>query len=333
MKMNLPVMAVVVAMAAAATTAFAQAPKAGKGKARGGDAAAIRADMAGPQDLSRINVPAGVKLERKLDAHPHVVAYREGNPKWKLDLAMPETRSDVPRPAIVFIHGGGWRAGDKRAGYFLDGALDYASKGYVTVSVNYRLTGEAPFPACVEDVRCAVRWLRAHAKDYHIDPNRIGGYGNSAGAHLVAHLALAPAADPALDGDAPWKGHSSQLQAVCASATPTDFTASVGANASRFQQQGSLFFGPAETLAERIRLASPVTFARADAPPILLIHGDTDGTVKPEQSYKLHAALKTAGARDVALMIIHDVGHGVFMQHKTITQPAMEAFFARTLKP
>ena len=308
---------------------LAQAPQAGKkGKqaGTGADAAAVRADMAGPQDLSRIKVPAGVKLVPD-------IAYRDGNPMWKLDLAMPEAKTGKPRAAIVFIHGGGWRGGDKRAGYFLQGALDYATKGYVCVSVNYRLTGEAPFPACVEDVRCAVRWLRAHAKDYDLDPNRIGGYGNSAGAHLVAHLALAPATDPALDGDAPWKGHSAQLQAVCASATPTDFTASVGANASRYTQPGSLFAGPAETLAERMRLASPVTYARADAPPLLLIHGDTDGTVKPEQSLKLYAALKAAGAKDIALMMIHDVGHGVFLQHKSITHPAMEAFFARTLKP
>ncbi len=261
------------------------------------------------------------------------LVYRDGNPMWKLDLAMPAAPSDKPRPAIVFVHGGGWRGGDKRAGYFLQGALDYAAKGYVCVSVNYRLTGEAPFPACVQDVRCAVRWLRAHAKDYNLDPARIGGYGNSAGAHLVAHLALAPATDPALDGDAPWAGHSAQLQAVCAAATPTDFTTSVGANAGRYTEPGSLLHGPAETLAERMRIASPVTFVRADAPPLLLIHGDTDGTVKPEQSLKLYAALKAAGAKDIALMMIHDIGHGVFMQHASITHPAMEAFFARTLKP
>jgi acetyl esterase/lipase len=321
------VLALALVLAGAASSAFAQAPKgAKKGKQGSADAAAVRGDMAGPQDLSRIKIPAGVKFLPDL-------AYRDGNPMWRLDLAMPEAKSDQPRAALVFIHGGGWRGGDKRAGYFLQGALDYAARGYVCVSVNYRLTGEAPFPACVEDVRCAVRWLRAHAKEYNVDPNRIGGYGNSAGAHLVAHLALAPDADPALDGEAPWKGQPTRLQAVCASATPTDFTANVGANAARYTQPGSLFAGPAETLTDRIRLASPVTFARADAPPLLLIHGDTDAVVNPEQSRKLYTALKSAGAKDVALMMIHDVGHGVFLQHASITQPAMEAFFARTLKP
>jgi dipeptidyl aminopeptidase/acylaminoacyl peptidase len=107
----------------------------------------------------------------------------------------------------------------------------------------------------------------------------------------------------------------------------------VGANAARFQSPGSFLHGPTETMAERLHQASPVTFARADAPPILLIHGDADTTVKPEQSLKLYAALKAAGAKDVALMMIHDVGHGVYLQHRTLTYPAMEAFFARTLKP
>lgn len=277
------------------------------------------------QPLDRFNVPAGVKLVPDL-------AYRDGNPMWKLDLVLPDIPATAPRPAIMFIHGGGWRAGDKRAGYFLQGALDYAAKGYVTVSVNYRLAGEAPFPACIADVRCAVRWLRANAGKYNLDPNRIGAYGNSAGAHLAVMLALADKPDAMLDGDAPHREHSSAVQAVCASATPTDFTASIGANAGRFREKGSLFFGPEDTLEERVKKASPVTYARADAPPILLIHGDTDTTVKPEQSLKLYAALKAAGARDVALMMIHDVGHGVFGQHRTITYPAMEAFFARTLK-
>jgi acetyl esterase/lipase len=300
----------------------AQTPPARGGKKAGKGAIANKMKA---QPLERFNVPTGVKLVPD-------VAYREGNAMWRVDLALPDARWLGPRPAIVFIHGGGWRAGDKRAGYFLQGALDYAAKGYVGLSINYRLVDDAPFPAAVEDVRCAVRWLRANAGEYNVDPNRIGGYGNSAGAHLVAHLALA-GPDPKLDGDAPWKEHSSLLQAVCASATPADFTGNIGGNAARWQERGSFLYGPAETLDERLRLASPVSFARADAPPMLLIHGDADTTVRPEQSFKLYAALKSAGAKDVTLMIIHDVGHGVFQQHSTITQPAMEAFFGRTLKP
>lgn len=144
-----------------------------------------------------VEVPPGVRLIANL-------SYRDGNPAWRLDLAVPEPPAKAPRPAIVFVHGGGWRSGDKRRGYFLQGALDYARKGYVCITVNYRLTGEAPFPACIEDVKCAVRWLRAHAGQYDVDPNRIGAYGNSAGAHLVALLGLAgPKAK--LEGDGPYQ--------------------------------------------------------------------------------------------------------------------------------
>jgi len=301
------------------TLALAQAPKTKTGKR------ARSAPVASPPDAARIKVPAGVKFLPDL-------AYREGNKMWKLDLALPEAKAGAPRPAIVFIHGGGWRSGDKRLGYFLQGALDYAAKGYVCATINYRLTDEAPFPACVEDVRCAVRWLRAHASDYGLDPHRIGGYGNSAGAHLVCLLAL-DGPDPMLDGDAPYRDQSSLLQAVCASATPTDFTVGLDANRARIAAPGGFLAGPAETLVERAKKASPTTYARADAPPLLLIHGDADALVNPEQPRLLYGALKKAGATDVALITVHDAGHSVFAQHHTITHPAMEAFFARTLKP
>ncbi|MAY06370.1 MAG: carboxylesterase, partial [Verrucomicrobiales bacterium] len=114
------------------------------------------------------------------------ITYRKGKSEaWKLDLVMPKAKSKEPRAAIVFVHGGGWRSGDKRAGYFMRGAIEYAQKGYVCITVNYRLIAEAPMPASIEDVKCAVRWLRANAKKYNVNPKRIGAYGNSAGAHLV----------------------------------------------------------------------------------------------------------------------------------------------------
>ena len=119
------------------------------------------------------------------------IPYRPGDSKfWTLDLAMPKAQSEKPRPALVFVHGGGWSSGDKRRGTFKTIPIEYAQKGYVCISVNYRLTSEAAFPACLEDVKCAVRWLRAHAEKYNVDPDRIGGYGNSAGAHLVSLLGL-----------------------------------------------------------------------------------------------------------------------------------------------
>ena len=110
------------------------------------------------------------------------IAYREGESKaWRLDLAMPADNGVGPRPALVIVHGGGWRSGSKEVDVYQKMMTDYAKKGYVTINVEYRLTGEVPFPACIEDVKCAVRWLRAHAKEYQVDPDRIGAYGHSAG--------------------------------------------------------------------------------------------------------------------------------------------------------
>lgn len=257
------------------------------------------------------------------------IAYRDGNPAWKLDLVKPRDAAATPRPAIVFVHGGGWRSGDKRRGYFLNGAVEFAQQGYVCVTVNYRLTGEAPFPACVEDVKCAVRWLRAHAAEHGVDRERIGAYGNSAGAHLVSMLGLTDASDD-LEGDGPWREYSSSVQAVCASATPTDFL-NWGRRGQSFRGESKLLAGPADTLEKRKLLASPMSHVSEDAPPFLLVHGTADRTVPFSQGASFAKALEAAGADDVTFMEFDGAGHGVFQQHYEETGAAMKKFFKRTL--
>ena len=282
-----------------------------------------RRDRAGRRDTDdAVQVPLGVKFVPNL-------AYCEGNEAWRLDLAMPRERSEVPRAGLVFVHGGGWRGGDKRRGYFLRGALEYAQQGYVCVTVNYRLSGEAPFPACVEDVKCAVRWLRAHAEEYNVDPDRIGGYGNSAGAHLVAMLGLV-GPDAGLEGDGPHQEQSSLLNAVCASATPTDFLKWREDSPSEFLKRG-LLRGPEPSFLERAKRASPLSYARAGAPPFLLVHGTADRTVPVSQADRFVEALRKAGAKDVTYKRYDDEGHGVFNTQSKETHPLMLAFFARTI--
>ncbi len=265
-------------------------------------------------------VPDDVTILRDL-------AYRDGDESeaWKLDLVMPKEPADAPRPGIVFIHGGGWRSGDKGRGTFFQGAVEYAQEGYVCITINYRLITEAPFPACIEDVKCAVRWFRAHAEEYGVDPDRIGGYGNSAGAHLVAMLGLA-GPEAGLEGDGPWQDQSSALQAVCASATPTDFSLF-----PRPRGGDTKFVNEKYDSAELAKLSSPITHVREDAPPFFLIHGTADGTVNVRHGDAFVEALKKAGAKDVEYLRIEGAGHGVFTQHRDQTGPAMKAFFARTL--
>jgi acetyl esterase/lipase len=224
---------------------------------------------------------------------------------------MPEAAAGERLPAIVIVHGGGWSSGSKQSRVYRTMALYYAFKGYVTASVDYRLTGEAPFPACIEDVKCAVRWLRAHADEYHIDPDRIGGFGHSAGAHLVLMLAMCPPS-AGLEGDGGASEFSSGLSCVVAASTPTCY--------------GRGGADPAW---------SPITYVgQPRLPPMLLIHGTEDRTVPIAGTDEFVEALKKAGHEDVTYLRVEGADHGVAYEHNLDqTFRAMDALFERTLKP
>ena len=239
------------------------------------------------------------------------IPYRAGVSKsWRLDLAMPENFGDSLRPALVIIHGGGWRAGSKQDRAYRSLLLDYAFKGYVTISVEYRFIQEAPFPACIEDVKCAVRWLKAHAKQYRVDTSRIGAYGHSAGAHLALMLAMIPAS-AGMEGDGGWNEYSSSVTSVAGGSTPTLLP-------SRFGD--SLKY-------------SPAFYITANLPPILLLHGTDDNVVRVETADAFIEKLKAAGAKDVNYERIQGGNHGVvYESFLDRAMSAMNNFFERTLK-
>ncbi len=149
-----------------------------------------------------------------------------GERKLLLDIVRPKHPPAGPMPVLVWVHGGAWLGGDKSSGIWR--LAPYAQKGYFCATISYRLSQVAVFPAQIEDCKCAIRYLRAHARKYNIDADRIGVWGSSAGGHLVAMLGTAAEAKD-LEGTGGWKAQPSKVQAVCDWCGPSDLLAMPGA--------------------------------------------------------------------------------------------------------
>lgn len=252
-----------------------------------------------------------------------------------LDVYAPATKPAEPVPVVVWVHGGGWRGGSKDG---VNRSLPILATGYGLVSVGYRLSGEAVFPAAIADVKAAVRWVRANAARYGFDPARLGAWGSSAGGHLVALLGTAhdmEAWDAVHEENA---GISSRPDAVCNWFGPTDFLR-MNDFPGRIDHDApdspeSRFIGkPIQDHPEEVQRANPVTYATGDDPPMLLMHGELDQAVPYNQSELLHAALQRAGV-DSTLYMVKGADHG-FRNMQGDTPETLLArvgeFFAQTL--
>ena len=231
-----------------------------------------------------------------------------------LDVYLPPRRSGAPtapHPLVLYIHGGGWATGHARhSGAFENwpGQLaSLAARGYVVSSLNYRLSGEAPFPAAIQDVKSALRWLRAHASDLGIDKRVAIVWGGSAGGHLAA-LAATSCGEPALAPPGAQGGESDCVQGAILWYPITDFSALAGAAAADNPESRFLGCAPSRCPAETLRLASPLQQVTARTPPMLLVHGANDHQVPVKQSQLMHEALQKAGVQS-ELLVIPDVDH------------------------
>jgi len=246
----------------------------------------------------------------------------------RLDLYLPDRPSGESLPVVVWIHGGGWRAGSKERTI----APRVLGDEYVVASIDYRLSQQAVFPAQIHDCKAAVRWLRAHAGIYRIDPDRIGVWGSSAGGHLVALLGTSTGVAELEGAVGEHLDQSSAVQAVCDFYGPTDLTVMIGQTSAidhggADSPEGLLLGGPVAEHPELAALASPVTHVDSSDPPFLIVHGDADRTVPYEQSVALHQALAAAGV-DATLHIVGRAGHGGFPPEVNLL---VVAFFDRVL--
>ncbi len=265
-------------------------------------------------------VPAEVSFETGIEyANPD-------NQHLQLNLARPR-KADGPLPAILCIHGGGFRAG-KREGY--DGlCMRLAQHGYVAMTVSYRLAPKFPFPAAVHDVKAAVRWARANATKYGIDPERIGVTGGSAGGHLAQFLGVTENVKE-FEGNGGNPAESSRVACVVNVYGPSDFTKSYGKSVDAAEVLPLFLGGNLETLRRQHIRASPLYWVTPNAAPTLCIHGTDDKYVAHEQAVWLIDRLKAA-AVEAELLTLEGAGHGFKGKDAESAEKALMAFFDRHL--
>jgi acetyl esterase/lipase len=302
---------------------------------------------AGLLSLSLLALPASLQAQTKAAPKPteppplietkdiavenDVVFGMGGTHELHAEIAYPKNATG-PMPAIIHIHGGGWVHGSWKG----SPVMRLAKGGYFAASIEYRLSNVAKWPAQIQDCKLAVRWLRANAVKFNIDPNRIGVLGGSAGGHLVA--CLGTMADVKEDeGDGGYPGVSSAVQAVVDYFGPTDLTRPEIGNPGLTNLGVGLFGVPYAQNPGLWKSGSPFYYVAAGDPPMLIVQGDADTTVPPAQSIVFADALAKAGVPH-QLLIVKNAGHGFKAKPGTKIDPpwsgidkATMDFFAKYL--
>lgn len=266
---------------------------------------------------------AQLQIPRGVEVRLNVPYGTGGDSELTTDLFLPPRQCGPSRPAMLFVHGGGWQGGSPTQ--FYRQAARLAAKGIVGSCCRYRFSGEAKFPASVHDVKAAVRWLRANADDLRVDPERVGVMGGSAGGHLAAMLATTEGIDE-LEGEGGSAAESSAVQLGVLLNPVTDMTAFV-ADTNLHPAAVKYLGGTPEEMPDRYELASPLLHIDEDTPPCYLLHGTGDTTVPHDQSTRFAEEMQRRHLRS-AVVLVEDAAHGFFNSspHFEDTWPAMEAF-------
>jgi acetyl esterase/lipase len=245
----------------------------------------------------------------------------------QVNIARPK-QGEGPFPAVLCIHGGGFRAGH-RDGYN-PLCLKLAQHGYVGITVSYRLAPKYQFPAAIHDVKAAVRWVRANSARLHVDPERIGVTGGSAGGHLVQFLGVTSDIR-SFEGDEGNAKFSSAVQCVVNFYGPSDFTQSYGKSVDAHEVLPLWLGGNLETAHQKHVMASPLNWVNPHAAPTLIVHGTLDKYVAYEQAIWMRDRLKACDV-EVELVTLEGAGHGFKGADDEKANAAMFAFFDKHLK-
>ncbi len=258
-------------------------------------------------------------------------AFASLSPSQKLDLYIPGGKG--PFPIIVHVHGGGWRTGDKADPRALLGITALIHAGYAVASINYRLSSEAKFPAQIQDVKAAVRWLRANAKAYQLDADKIGAVGESAGGHLVALLGTSSEI-PELEGlELGNEGFSSRVQAVVDLFGPIDFLPNGELSGDEINKLETKLLGqPLYKRPDLVRKANPITYISSDDPPFLIMHGTHDRLVPPQQSKEFYDALVPILGSEKVKSHFFQAGHSGLAVLQPSNMKRIIQFFDRHIK-
>jgi acetyl esterase/lipase len=274
------------------------------------------------------DVPSRTLIPETVRVAKNITYCTGGGHALLMDLYLPRTPRSNAIPGVVWVHGGGWRIGSKENAPF---AIALAARGMVAASINYRLSGEAQFPAAIEDVKCAIRYLRANAHLWGVDSDRLGIAGSSAGGQLALLAGTAPESAH-LEGSGGWPDVSSRVSAVVSWFGPSDF--SVGPEAFERGKGPSIiaFLGgrPVDKPENYLR-ASPVTWVAKGDPPILIFHGDQDTTVPFDQSVRMMRAYRKAGLH-VKLVRVHNAGHNFTPAGSRAIRPSIEQITELSLR-
>lgn len=269
-------------------------------------------------------VPAGVVFEKNIEySNPD-------DQHLQLNMARPK-EGKGPFPAVICIHGGGFRAGTRDS--FNGLCLQLAERGYVAVTVSYRLAPKYQFPAAVYDVKTAVRWMRANAAKYQIDPDRIGTTGGSAGGHLAQFLGVTSGVKK-FEGDGGNAEYSSSVRCVVNFYGPSDFTKSYDASVDAKDVLPLFLGGNLKQERHRHIESSPLYWVTPEAAPTLFVHGTKDAYVAHEQAEWIVERM-TAADVEAVLMTIEDGDHGFRTSSPDVKEKIENArfdFFEKHLK-